>query len=71
MLYYRQRIEESQQITLAAMDAGAKKKSSKADFDNAIKGNEDIRNMRFHHMTFEELEDNLETNINDRKFSEI
>ena len=53
------------------MDAGAKKKSSKADFDNAIKGNEDIRNMRFHHMTFEELEDNLETNINDRKFSEI
>lgn len=51
------------------MDAGSKKKKSggKADFDNAVKGNEEIRNMRFHFMTFDELEDNLETNISESK----
>jgi hypothetical protein len=55
-------------ISLAQMDAGAKKKDSKADFDNAIKGNEEIRNMKFHGMTFDELEAKLETRINDSKF---
>ena len=54
---------------MAMMDNFGKKKSSgKADFDNAIKGNEAIRNMRFHHMNFDELEDSLETSINDSKF---
>jgi hypothetical protein len=47
---------------------GKKKKSGKADFDNAVKGNEAIRNMRFHYMTFDELEDALETNVNESKF---
>lgn len=65
--YFRAKFEESKQITLAAMDAGGKKKSGKGDFDNAIKGNEEIRNMKFHHMTFDDLEDALETNINDSK----
>lgn len=66
---YRAKFEESKQITLAAMDAGAKKKKKggKAEFDNAIKGNEEIRNMRYHIMTFEELEVNLETNITESK----
>ena len=50
------------------MDAGAKKKSSKADFDNAIKGNEEIRNMKFHEMNFDELENKLETRIVNSKF---
>lgn len=46
---------------------GKKKGGNKADFDNAIKGNEAIRSMRFHYMTFDELEDNLETSINESK----
>jgi hypothetical protein len=50
------------------MDAGTKKKGSKGDFEGAIKGNEEIRNMRYHFMTFEELEDSLETNISESKF---
>lgn len=50
------------------MDAGAKKKGNKGDFEGAIKGNEEIRNMRYHFMTFEELEDSLETNISESKF---
>lgn len=50
------------------MDAGAKKKGNKGDFEGAIKGNEEIRNMRFHMMTFEELEDTLETNISESKW---
>lgn len=49
------------------MDAGGKKKGGKGEFESAIKGNEEIRNMRYHHMTFDELEDSLETNINDSK----
>lgn len=48
-------------------EKGKGKKGGKSDFDSAIKGNEEIRNMRFHHMTFEELEDTLETNINESK----
>lgn len=44
------------------MDKG-KKKSSKDEFDNAIKGNEEIRNMLYHGMTFDELEKTLDTNI--------
>lgn len=44
-----------------------KKKKGKNDFDSAIKGNEEIRNMRFHAMTFDELEENFETNIGDSK----
>lgn len=50
------------------MDAGSKKKGSKADFDSAIKGNEEIRNMKFHEMNFDELETKLETSIVDSKF---
>jgi hypothetical protein len=49
------------------MDAGKKKKSSKDDFNNAIKGNEEIRTMKYHEMTFDELETKLETSINDSK----
>lgn len=50
------------------MDAGNQKKDNKAEFESAIKGNEEIRNMKFHHMTFDQLEDALETNINNSKF---
>lgn len=52
------------------MDAGQKHKhkSGKGDFENAIKGNEEIRNMRFHHMTFDELQEALETNIDESKY---
>lgn len=54
---------------MAMMDNFGKKKSSgKAEFDNAIKGNEAIRNMRFHHMNIDELEDTLGTSITDSKF---
>ena len=49
------------------MDAGAKKKGGKADFESAIKGNEEIREMKFHHMTFDELEEHFETNLSDSK----
>jgi sodium/potassium-transporting ATPase subunit alpha len=63
---YQSKFEESKQITLAMMDAGAQKKSNKAEFESAIKGNEEIRNMKFHHMTFDQLEDALETNINNK-----
>ena len=49
------------------MDAGKKKKSGKNEFENAIKGNEEIRNMTFHAMTFEQLEEKLGTNIVDSK----
>jgi hypothetical protein len=48
---------------------GKKKKGGKSEFDAAIKGNEEIRSMRFHKMNFEELEQDLETNINDSKLS--
>ena len=44
-----------------------KKKSGKNEFDSAVKGNEEIRNMRYHKMTFDELEEELETNISQRK----
>jgi len=53
-------------ITLASMDAGSKK-SSKNEFDKALKGNEEIRNMKYHSMNFDELEQSLETSINDSK----
>lgn len=49
------------------MDAGAKQKQNKGDFEGAIKGNEEIRNMRFHMMTFEDLENTLETSITESK----
>ena len=49
------------------MDAGKKKKSGKNEFENAVKGNEEIRNMTFHAMTFEQLEDNLGTSIVESK----
>lgn len=52
-------------MTLAAMDAKGKKKGG--DFESAIKGNEEIRNMRFHHMTVDELEESLDTNIQGSK----
>ena len=45
----------------------SKKKSNKQDMNSLIKSNEDIRNMRFHSLTIEELEDKLTTNISDRK----
>lgn len=48
------------------MDKG-KKKSNKDDFDNAVKGNEEIRNMTYHKMNMNQLEESLETRINDRK----
>jgi len=67
---FRSKFEESEIISLANMDAGAKK-SSKNEFDNAIKGNEEIRNMKYHSMTFEELELSLETNINDSKCKDL
>lgn len=44
-----------------------KKKSNKDEFDNAIKGNEEIRNMTYHGMTFDELEKSLDTRVNDSK----
>jgi hypothetical protein len=46
---------------------GKKKGGAKAGFDAAIKGNEEIRTMRYHKMTFEELEEDLDTNIQDSK----
>ena len=49
------------------MDVKRKTKDKKSDFDSAIKGNEEIRNMRYHAMTFDELEDSLETNISESK----
>ena len=51
------------------MDAGAKK-DNKVDFEGAVKGNEDIRNIKFHTMTMEELEDNLQTNIAESKYTQ-
>lgn len=54
------------------MDAGnkgKKKNGGKADFENAIKGNEEIRNMRWHIMNFDELEDALDTDIAESKCS--
>jgi hypothetical protein len=48
---------------------GKKKKGGKSDFDAAVKGNEEIRAMKFHKMTFEELEQEFETNINDSELS--
>lgn len=44
-----------------------KKKGGKAEFESAIKGNEAIRNMKFHMLTFEELEELFGTNISDSK----
>mmetsp|Transcript_13097 Transcript_13097/g.15135 ORF Transcript_13097/g.15135 Transcript_13097/m.15135 type:complete len:1178 (-) Transcript_13097:54-3587(-) len=65
---YQANFDQTQQIALADMDTkGKKKKGGKSEFDSAIKGNEEIRNMRFHFMTFEELSDKLETNIVDKK----
>jgi len=65
----RSKFEETQQISLAMMDQTGKKKGGKgADFDAAIKGNEAIRSMKFHFMTFDELEDALETSVNESKF---
>ena len=55
-------------ITLAKMDAGSKK-NSKNEFENALKGNEEIRNMKYHSMTFDELEQGLETNISESTFT--
>lgn len=49
------------------MDAGAKKKHCKKGIESAMKENEAIRNMQFHAMTIEQLEDNFETNIHDSK----
>ena len=49
------------------MDATKKKKSGKNEFENAIKGNEEIRAMTYHTMTFEQLEEKLSTNISDSK----
>jgi hypothetical protein len=43
-----------------------KKKSQKQDMNSLIKSNEEIRNMRFHILSIEELEDKLTTNISDR-----
>ena len=57
----------SKQIELADMDVKKKTKDKKSDFDSAIKGNEEIRNMRYHAMTFDELEESLETNISESK----
>ena len=57
----------SKQIELADMDFKFKTKDKKSDFDSAIKGNEEIRNMRYHIMTFDELEESLETNISESK----
>eukprot|EP00344_Euplotes_crassus_P005805 CAMPEP_0196998080 /NCGR_PEP_ID=MMETSP1380-20130617/3549_1 /TAXON_ID=5936 /ORGANISM="Euplotes crassus, Strain CT5" /LENGTH=1183 /DNA_ID=CAMNT_0042414523 /DNA_START=32 /DNA_END=3583 /DNA_ORIENTATION=- len=59
---YNQKFEESQQIKLAEMDKG-KKKSNKDEFDNAVKGNEEIRNMTYHKMNMNQLEESLETRI--------
>jgi hypothetical protein len=63
-LKFSLRYEESTQISLSQMD---KKKSSKDDFDNAIKGNENLKNMTYHTMNFDELEQSLETRINNSK----
>ena len=49
------------------MDVVKKKKSGKSEFENAIKGNEEIRAMTYHAMTFEQLEEKLTTNISDSK----
>jgi hypothetical protein len=53
-------------VTLEEMKKRGKKKGDgKAEFDAAIKGNENIRNMRYHMMTFEQIEEEFDTNIND------
>ena len=49
------------------MDVKRKTKDKKSDFDSAIKGNEEIRAMTYHTMTFEQLEEKLSTNISDSK----
>ena len=57
----------SKQIQLADMDVKGKSQDKKSDFDSAIKGNEEIRNMRYHAMTFDELEETFDTNISESK----
>ena len=54
----RNKFELSKQIQLADMDARKKKKSGKNEFAHAIKGNEEIRAISYHTMTFEQLEEN-------------
>ena len=53
------------------MDSGTKKKSEKGGFDAAVKGNEEIRRMMFHKMTFDELEESFETNISESMLFKI
>ena len=64
----RENYNEKAEIELAMKDRTGKKKKGKSEFDAAIKGNEEIRTMRFHKMTFEELEQEFDTNINESKF---
>jgi biopolymer transport protein ExbB/TolQ len=69
-LCFRENFNEKEEIVLAMKDkTGKKKKGGKSDFDAAVKGNEEIRAMKFHKMTFEELEQEFETNINDSELS--
>jgi hypothetical protein len=67
---FRENFNEKEEIVLAMKDkTGKKKKGGKEEFDAAIKGNEEIRTMRFHKMTIEELEQEFDTNINDSELS--
>ena len=61
---FRQDFEEKEQISLAMMDKGGKKKG-KGDFAEKALETDKVRDMDLHKISFEELEQRFDTNLAD------
>lgn len=66
MQQFKDKFEEKEQVTLAMMDKGGAKGGKNKDFASKALENDKVRDMKFHVVPLEELEEILDTKIKDQ-----